>query len=107
MNPLDGFGIAGWLIESLSHCIQVLGGEGLKTDIESDTAAFRKCFEKLLIKGNGNWGMAIPEEIESFKKGEKVKTKSLIPCDIGIDDVKKSPFEKVGEVVIQEGEDFF
>jgi hypothetical protein len=42
--------------------------------------------------------MAVPEEVIFFKKGEKVKAKPPIPCDIGIDDVEKPPFEKAGKV---------
>ena len=45
--------------------------------------------------------MAIPEEVEFFKKGKEVKAKPLIPCDIGIDDVKESSFEKVGKIFVQ------
>lgn len=100
MNPFDRFRISGWLVESLSHRFQVLCWEGLKTDIDSDTTTLRKSFQELLIKGDGNRGMAIPEKIEFFKKGEKLKAKSLIPCDVGIDDVKESSFEKVGRSLL-------
>jgi len=57
-----------------------------------------KSFQEFLIKGDGDGGMTIPEEVEFFKKGEEVKTKPLIPCDVGIDDVEKPSFEKIRKV---------
>jgi hypothetical protein len=52
-----------------------------------------------LIEGDGDRGVAIPEKIKFFKKGDKVETKPSIAGDIGIDDVEKSPFEEVGKVL--------
>jgi hypothetical protein len=54
-----------------------------------------------LIKGDGNRRMAIPEKIETSEEGEKVEAKSLIPCDVGIDDIKEPSFEKIGKVFAQ------
>jgi hypothetical protein len=89
------------VVESLSHPIQVLGREGLKTDIDRDTATLCKSLQEFLIKGDGDGGMAIPKEVEFSKKGKKFKTKPLVPCDVGIDDVKKPSFEKIRKVFAQ------
>jgi hypothetical protein len=45
--------------------------------------------------------MAIPKEIETFEKGEKFKTKPLIPCDVRIDNIEESSFKKIGEIFAQ------
>jgi hypothetical protein len=46
--------------------------------------------------------MAIPEEVELFKEGKEVKTEPLVPCNVGIDDVKESSFEKVRKVFVKQ-----
>jgi hypothetical protein len=51
--------------------------------------------------------MAIPEEIEIFEKGEKFKTKPLVPSDVRIDDIEKSSFEEIRKIFTQKGEDSF
>jgi hypothetical protein len=60
-----------------------------------------------MIEGDRNRGMAVPEEIKFSKNREKVKTKSLISCDIGINDVKKSSLEKIGEVFAKARKNLF
>jgi hypothetical protein len=98
---MDGLCISDGLVEPFPHRFQVLRREGLKAYIDSDAATLREPFQEFLIKGDGNRGMAIPEKIELFEKREKVKAKSPISCDVGIDDVKKSSLEEVGKVFAQ------
>jgi hypothetical protein len=105
VNPFNRFGIPVGLIESFSHRFQVLHRKGLETDINRDTATSGESFQDLLIKGDGNRGVAIPEEIEIFEKGEKFKTKPLIPSDVGIDDIEKSSLEEIRKIFAQYGED--
>jgi hypothetical protein len=45
--------------------------------------------------------MAIPEKIELLQEGEEFETKSPVSGDVGIDDVKKSSLEEVGEVLAE------
>ena len=49
--------------------------------------------------------MAVPEEVEFLEKGDKVKAKAPVPGNIGIDDVEKPPFQKIGEVSVKKRED--
>jgi len=39
----------------------------------------RKPFEEFLIEGNRDRGMAIPEEVVVFQKGDKIEGKSFVP----------------------------
>jgi hypothetical protein len=95
---MDCLRISDGLVESFPHRFQILRGERLEADIDSDTATLCESFKEFLIKGDGNRGMAIPEKVELLKKGEQFKAKSPISCDIGIDDVKKSSLEEIGKV---------
>jgi hypothetical protein len=51
--------------------------------------------------------MAIPEKIEFLEKGDEVKAKSPVPCNIRINDVEKSPFQKIGKVFVKQGKEPF
>ena len=43
---------------------------------------------------------------KEFKKREEGKTKPLISCDVGIDDVEKPSLEKIRKVFADQGKDF-
>jgi hypothetical protein len=104
MDPLDRFDVFRGLIKSFSHRLKVLFREGFKADIEGNTTALSESLKKLRIKGDRDRGMAVPEEIEFLEKGDELKTKAPVPGNIGIDNVEKPPFQKIGEVSVEKRE---
>jgi hypothetical protein len=101
VDSADCLSISGRLVESFPHGFQVLCGEGFETDIDGETPASRESLQELLIKGHRNRGMAIPEKIELLQEREEFETESPVSGDVGIDDVKKSSLEEVGEVLAE------
>jgi hypothetical protein len=60
-----------------------------------------------LIEGDRDRGVPPPEEIVIFKERKEVKTESFVASDIRVDDIEKSPFEKVGKIFAEERKDLF
>lgn len=106
-DPSDCLGVSSRLVKALSHGLKILDGEGLKTNIQSNASTLRKPRKKYFIKGNRNRGVPPPKEIVIFKKGKEVETESFVASDIRVDDIEKSPFEKVGQIFTEERKDLF